>query len=182
MICEANTKAQEVYRSRKASKRCVSCNHPVGDTGTARCETCRKIAADYRKEKASARRAAGRCLDCDRAAVPGRAKCQACLTKHQLCDARGGRRAWNPCECCRIANSVVGGSHCGDCCRLMALDALRKKLHSRCENAGTLDYELEPADRAEFEKLTQVRETKPEPVELPVYSLRAIADVARMTH
>lgn len=181
MICEAGDNRAKRRAMLKRLGLCCNCRKPAD--GLHFCQACRDRYNATQREKTKARRDARLCIDCEQPAAVGRVRCQKCLDlRKKESGCRPMQAKQKPCEECETGVAVANGYLCPGCVRLMANDALRKKLHSRCENAGTLDYELEPADRAEFEKLTQVRETKPEPVELPVYSLRAIADVARMNH
>lgn len=105
-----HAKSAERYAWYKAHGICVTCGREDAMLGRVRCFDClekeRKRQGRYRerkgykasKKQANARRAAarkenGQCIACARPAVPGKVRCQFCLSK----DARNHKHAeWKP--------------------------------------------------------------------------------------
>lgn len=118
------------------------------------CKT-RSAHAIYYADYTRRRIAAGLCLDCKDAPLPGRRRCAKCLEKRKKYKHPSGphSKPQKLCTECRLDKPLVPGGICGKCCELLANDALRSKAHSRCEEGGTLEVALESAERSAYREV-----------------------------
>lgn len=193
MICEAGDNRAKRRAMLKRLGLCCNCRKPAD--GLQFCQGCRDRYNATQRAKTAARREAKLCIDCEQPAASGKARCQKCLDlRKKESGCRPMQTKSRPCECCQVEAAVTNGYLCPGCVRLMAGDALRKKLHSRCEEGGELDLDGEIVKNAEYQaarslrvggqrqfgfigKVPGIAEAKP--YETPEYSVGVFTDSLR---
>lgn len=193
MICESGDSRAKRRAMLKRLGLCCNCRKPAG--GLQFCQACRDRYNATQREKTQARRESRLCIDCEQPAASGRVRCQKCLDhRKKESGCRPMQAKQKPCGECQVGVAVPNGYLCPGCVRLMANDALRKKLHSRCLNDGELDLDSDIVKNAEYQAARSLRVggqlllpvmgkgplvPTPEPYEAPVYSVGVFTDAMR---